>query len=326
MSIDSFTGLINGVISEPAAGLWNGILFGAKAIVDPTLTNDLKTTGAIYILTMFGVKISVLAGLAGLLFRRFLRRPIANLASVAIIIGFVWLIGVSPGVLRAAIMATISLLAVTFGRQKWPILAWILAVATLLLLNPLWIADLSFQLSAAASLGIILFGNRSTNAGRRTFSSTVTAWNLSAGPVAGFPPAPPTKGTPAAGGPPTRATRRIVESFDGCAAKSTPTSAFVRYIWPLIKDDLRMSLAAQAFTIPIIMFQLHRISLVAPLTNLLIGLLLVPTMILGYITVLLGFIWWPLGQIAAWFAWVFLEYIIIVVHLTAKIPFASIQW
>ncbi|HUD19773.1 MAG TPA: arginine--tRNA ligase [Patescibacteria group bacterium] len=62
------------------------------------------------------------------------------------------------------------------------------------------------------------------DAGRRTFSSTVVAHDLSADPAAGFPPPPPTKGTPAGGGPPTRVTRSRL-SVDGYAAKSTPTSA-----------------------------------------------------------------------------------------------------
>ena len=160
MSIDVFTGLINGFIPEPNAGLLNGILFGAKATLDPALKNQLIETGTLYILTLYGVKISLLVTATGLLFRRFLPRPIANVASIVVIIGFIWLIGFTPGVLRAGIMATISLLAITFGRQKWPLLAWILAVTIMLLLHPPWFGDLSFQLSAMASLGIIVFNSK----------------------------------------------------------------------------------------------------------------------------------------------------------------------
>ena len=160
MSIDVFTGLINGFIPEPNAGLLNEILFGAKATLDPALKNQLIETGTLYILTLYGVKISLLVTATGLLFCRFLPRPIANVASIVVIIGFIWLIGFTPGVLRAGIMAMISLLAITFGRQKWPLLAWILAVTIMLLLHPPWFGDLSFQLSAMASLGIIVFNSK----------------------------------------------------------------------------------------------------------------------------------------------------------------------
>ena len=102
--------------------------------------------------------------------------------------------------------------------------------------------------------------------------------------------------------------------------------AVLKILWNIVCDDLRLSFAAQVFTTPIIMFQLHRISLIAPLTNVLIGWLIVPILLLGGSTVILGLIWWPLGQLVAWFAWVVLQYVILVVQLTARIPFASVQW
>lgn len=258
------TGLINSLLPEPQAGLLNGILFGVKATLDPAIKNSLTNSGTLYIFAHSGLTISVLISMFNLVLPRFLRRPIANIVSLTIIIGYVWLVGVTPSVLRAAIMAGISLIAVSLGRQKWPILAWILAVISMLLLNPPWIADLSFQLSAMASLGIILFGsNKETN--QKTFFS-------------------------------------------------------------FVKDNLRISLAAQVLTVPIVMIQFHRISLVSPLSNILIGWLIAPIMALGFVMVIVGYIWLPLGMIAGWFVWVPLTYVIWVINWTSRLPFASISF
>lgn len=333
MTLDLLTAIPNSLMHEPHAGLLNGILFGVKATLSKDLYNSLITTGTLHIVALSGMNISIIVGFVNLFLLRFLRRPIANVATSLIIIGFICLVGTSPSVIRAAIMAGIALLGVSFGRQTWPLLAWILAVTIMLVLNPLWIGDVSFQLSVMATLGIILFDSElrsneiisNRTAGRYVFSSTVTRNHVeAAGPVGRFPPRTPTRG-PLLEGPPTPVTRKDSSLLDGRAEKIIPTSA-VEWLYHIIQDDLRVTLAAQVFTIPIIMFQFQRISLVSPLTNILIGWLIAPITIMGFVMVVLGLVWLPLGQIFAWVLWVPLTAIIQAIRLTAMIPFASMGW
>jgi predicted membrane metal-binding protein len=80
------------------------------------------------------MNISILVTLVGIILLRFVRRPIANLATILSIIGFISLVGVSASVIRAAIMGALSLLSVSFGRQHWPffsldISSWFYAIA-----------------------------------------------------------------------------------------------------------------------------------------------------------------------------------------------------
>ena len=96
--------------------------------------------------------------------------------------------------------------------------------------------------------------------------------------------------------------------------------------WSLIKDDLRLTLAAQVFTIPIIFFTFRQISLIAPLTNILIAWTIPLIMSIGFLLVFFGLLWVPLGAPLAWVSWVLLEYLVIVVDLTAKLSFASFRW
>jgi competence protein ComEC len=90
-------------------------------------------------------------------------------------------------------------------------------------------------------------------------------------------------------------------------------------------QNLKITLSAQVFTLPVIVYNFHRISLIAPLANILIEWVTQPIMILGFVTSVVGIIWLPLGYLPAWFSWVFLTYFIKIIELLSKIPGASIS-
>ena len=92
----------------------------------------------------------------------------------------------------------------------------------------------------------------------------------------------------------------------------------------LFSEFVLLTLAAQVTTIPIMAYQFQRISLVSFIAN---PFILPPqpaVMILGGLAVLLSFIWFPLGQIAAWVAWPFVVYTIRMVELFDRVPHGTI--
>ncbi len=92
----------------------------------------------------------------------------------------------------------------------------------------------------------------------------------------------------------------------------------------LFSEFVLLTLAAQLTTIPIMAYQFQRISLVSFIAN---PFILPPqpaVMILGGLAVLLSHIWFPLGQLAAWVAWPFVEYTIRVVELFDRVPHGTI--
>lgn len=93
---------------------------------------------------------------------------------------------------------------------------------------------------------------------------------------------------------------------------------------PGITDALKMTIAAQIFAIPWIAFLFESVSLVAPLANVSIALLVPAAMLLGSIGVLASFLWFPLGQLISYVAWGCLELIVRIAHTLASLPFASI--
>jgi len=72
---------------------------------------------------------------------------------------------------------------------------------------------------------------------------------------------------------------------------------------------LSMTLAAQVFTLPILIYNFGYVSKVAPLTNVLIVPWLPYVMGLGFIFVLAGLIFQPLGWLFSWPVWLLLTYI-----------------
>jgi len=92
------------------------------------------------------------------------------------------------------------------------------------------------------------------------------------------------------------------------------------------KENLRLTLYAQLFTVPLILYKFHRFSVIAPIANIATEWVIQPIMILGFITALVGWIWLPLGQIAGWIVWVPLQYFITVIGLLARIPGASVSF
>lgn len=53
------------------------------------------------------------------------------------------------------------------------------------------------------------------------------------------------------------------------------------FLWKYVLDDLQVSIAAQLFTLPLIWYYFGRISLISPLSNLLVSWTIAPIMILG---------------------------------------------
>ena len=101
---------------------------------------------------------------------------------------------------------------------------------------------------------------------------------------------------------------------------------FIEKIKETITGDLHTTLAAQTLTIPLLFVTFGRLSLISPLTNVLIVWTLPALTVLGFLVVTGGLIFFPVGQIFAWVAWIFLEYLIRVIMLTSALPFASWQW
>ncbi len=92
-----------------------------------------------------------------------------------------------------------------------------------------------------------------------------------------------------------------------------------------VREAIQMTLSAQVMALPIIIYNFERLSIIAPIANLLVIFAIPPTMLFGFIAVVLSFIFTPLSLIFGYIAWGILTYIIKIIELMAVIPYASID-
>jgi competence protein ComEC len=108
----------------------------------------------------------------------------------------------------------------------------------------------------------------------------------------------------------------IIKKFEKGKLAKTPAA---------VKSPLIETISAQVFAFPLILYSFSRVSIIAPLTNVLILPFIPLTMLLGFVAAILGMISRFLGEIFAYFPFFFLKYMIVVVKSCSKIPFASIE-
>lgn len=92
------------------------------------------------------------------------------------------------------------------------------------------------------------------------------------------------------------------------------------------REVIVMTLSAQVMALPIILYNFERLSLIAPIANLLVAFAIPPAMLFGFAAVILSYLFYPLAMLVAYVGWGILSYILKVIELSAAIPYASVNW
>lgn len=139
------------------AALARGFVLGEDERIDPLTLEDFRRAGLGHLLAVSGQNVALLVLLAmpalaalGLPLRARL------LWALGLIALYVPLAGAGPSILRAAIMGGLGVLAMLGGRRPSRFYALLLAVIATLAIEPRFAADVGWQLSFAAVLGILL--------------------------------------------------------------------------------------------------------------------------------------------------------------------------
>jgi competence protein ComEC len=92
-----------------------------------------------------------------------------------------------------------------------------------------------------------------------------------------------------------------------------------------IRENLTTTMSAIIFTTPLILFQFGRLSIVAPLVNVLILSCIPLSMTIGFIQVLIGIFFAPAGRFVGYLTWLILTYIIKVVSFFGDWKYAAVE-
>lgn len=140
------------------AALARGFVLGEDEQVDDQTTDDFRRSGLSHLLAVSGQNVALLALLA---------MPVLAALGMPLRTRLVWLLGLiavyvplagaGPSIQRAAIMGGLSVLATLAGRRTSRLYALAIAAVVLLVIEPRIAADIGWQLSFAAVLGILMF-------------------------------------------------------------------------------------------------------------------------------------------------------------------------
>lgn len=140
----------------------SALTLGDKTDLSESVRESYSVAGVSHVLALSGLHIGLLYALAFFLLRPLLLggqsgRVLRSLLLILLLWLFAFFTGLSPSVVRSAAMFSIWALADLCGRQSFSLNTLALTAWLMLLVRPVWLFDVGFQLSFAAVLSILLF-------------------------------------------------------------------------------------------------------------------------------------------------------------------------
>ena len=143
-------------LGSPFGQLVSSMVLGRRAVDLPEDIRDLFVkSGLAHVLAASGFHVSLLLGVI-LKLTNFLDEKKQLIIGVITLLIYTLLTGFSLSVIRATLMGIAVLIAIASKAKVRPLGSLLLAATILLLINPLWIWDLGFQLSFLATFGIVV--------------------------------------------------------------------------------------------------------------------------------------------------------------------------
>lgn len=148
------------VLPPTEAALLRALTLGERHLISTETVDFFTASGIVHLMAVSGVHVGLVAALA-LGLGRLLRFPFflrGMLAALMVAVYCVWT-GCTSSAVRAGIMFLLGLLGLATGRPRNSLVALAAAALILLIINPLNLFDVGFQLSFAAAIGILYFGS-----------------------------------------------------------------------------------------------------------------------------------------------------------------------
>ncbi len=150
---------VNQNLSQEASSVFLGILLGDKSQISEDINTYFRQGNMLHILAVSGAHVSyVMLALSMLLSKS--GKKVYLVCTIIILIFFMILTNFSPSVVRACIMAIISLIAKLIHKKSDIYNNLGISALIILLCNPYTVLNLGFQLTYLGTLGIVLFSKK----------------------------------------------------------------------------------------------------------------------------------------------------------------------
>ena len=154
-------------MEQPIGGVAVALITGHRQYMDPKTATDLRDAGLAHLLAISGLHMGLLTGVAFFIFELlfasisaiFLRvtpRKLAAILAWVFALSYLGLSGASTSTTRAFIMVTIAIIAVLADRRVLSLRSIAIAAFAILLISPDALQGIGFQMSFAATIGIVV--------------------------------------------------------------------------------------------------------------------------------------------------------------------------
>jgi len=152
---------IGRIFPEDTAAFAKALLLGEDSELSYEVNTDFKVSGIRHIVAVSGLHVSILFGFLYTVAGK--RKWLTALLGLPVLVLFAAVAGLTPSVIRACVMHGLMILAMLLNREYDPPTALAFSALVMLILNPLVITSVSFQLSMGCMAGIFLFAERIRN-------------------------------------------------------------------------------------------------------------------------------------------------------------------
>lgn len=146
---------INRVLPYPQSAFLAGLLLGYRESLPKDLLQSFNRSGITHIIALSGWNITLIIVFLQRFFICFLRRQYTIIPILLFIVFFALLTGASPSLIRASLMGLLILLAQNIGRLVSPLNLLAFVAAAMVAFKVNIIHDIGWQLSFAATAGIL---------------------------------------------------------------------------------------------------------------------------------------------------------------------------
>ncbi|MFN7151666.1 MAG: ComEC/Rec2 family competence protein, partial [Microthrixaceae bacterium] len=144
-----------GSFDEDRRPLYLGMVIGDDRQQSELTEFRFRASGLSHLLAVSGQNVAFVVAVAAPLLIRLQRRA-RTMATLSLLVLFALVTRADPSVLRASVMAGVAVLALANGRVAPSLRVLAVTVALLMLADPLMVHSLGFQLSVAATAGLVL--------------------------------------------------------------------------------------------------------------------------------------------------------------------------
>ena len=139
-----------------AGGVLAALVLGSAVVPVPMAVREaFRVAGLSHALAASGFHLTVLLG-AVMALGRSAPKPVRWLLALGAMLLFLLLAGPQPSVVRAVLMGAVAFVVQESGRRARPLGVLLLCLLLILLVAPAWLLDVGFQLSVAATAGLML--------------------------------------------------------------------------------------------------------------------------------------------------------------------------